>query len=185
MNQFANPRARLPVNLSVTLLENRSVSLGVTCRVKPEPMLRGIRVPDLPQVARCRLLQVDRSALRVVPCPRHPDARSVRRVVPCPRHLVVRVRLDRAPVVRDTADRVQARRDLQEVSADLARADRALVEHSEARDPAAVREHPVVVPVVQAEEDDPVADLVRVADVVHREVADVVVGAERTISSRR
>jgi len=173
------------VNHNEMLRVNRFANPGVTCRVKPEPTLLGIRALDLLQVARFRRPPVDLSAPRVVPCPRPQDVRSARRVVPCPRHLVVRVRLGRAPVDRVMEDREPARRDLQEVLEDLARVVRAPVEHSVVRAPAAVREHPVAVLVVPAEEVGPVADLVRVADVVHREVEDVVVGAERTISSRR
>jgi hypothetical protein len=83
------------------------------------------------------------------------------------------------------ADRARARRDLQEVLADLAPVDLAPVEHSAVRALVAVREHPAAAPVVLVGEDAPVADLVRVADAVRRAVADVDVGAERTISSRR
>ena len=86
----------------------------------------------------------------------------------------------------DTADRAQARLDLPEVLEDLAREDRAPVEHSVVHDLEADREHPEAVVLVDlVEEAGPVADLVRVVDDVHREVADVAVGAERTTSSRR
>jgi hypothetical protein len=181
VNLFGNRLVRPRVNRSEMWLASQSANPGVN----PAPTRRVIRVLDPPLVVRCLLLLVDPSALRVVPCPRLRDVRSVRRVVPCLRHRAVPVRRDRARVALDTADRARARRDLREVLADLARVDLALVEHSVVRDRVAVREHPAAAPVVQVEEDVPVAGLVRVVDVVHRAAADVDVGAERTISSRR
>lgn len=159
------------MNRSVTLLENQFASRCVRHRAKPAPMHLGIRVLDLPQVVLCRRLPVDPSVLLVV---------LFRR----PR--VVLVQRDRALVAPDTADRAQARLDLPEVLEDLAREDRAPVEHSVVHDLEADREHPEAVVLVDlVEEAGPVADLVRVVDDVHREVADVAVGAERTTSSRR
>lgn len=174
------------MNRSVTLLENQFASRCVRHRAKPAPMHLGIRVLDLPQVVPCRHLPVDPSALLVVLCRRLPVDPSVLLVVLFRRPRVVLVRRDRALVAPDTADRAQARLDLQEVLEDLAREDRALVEHSVVHDLEADREHPEAVVLVDlVEEAGPVADLVRVVDDVHREVADVAVGAERTTSSRR
>jgi hypothetical protein len=181
VNLFGNRLVRPRVNRSEMWLASQSANPGVN----PAPTRRVIRVLDPPLVVRCLLLLVDPSALRVVPCPHLQDVRSVRRVVPCLRHRAVRVRPGPALAVLDMADRARARRDLQEVLADLAPVDLAPVEHSAVRALVAVREHPAAAPVVLVEEDAPVADLVRVADAVRRAVADVDVGAERTISSRR
>jgi hypothetical protein len=81
--------------------------------------------------------------------------------------------------------RERAHRDLREVLEDLAREVRAPVEHSAVRALVEARGHPEAVLVALVEGDAPVADRVRVVDVGHPEVADVDVGAERTISSRR
>lgn len=83
------------------------------------------------------------------------------------------------------ADRVRAHRDLQEVLEGHGRAGRAPAEHSAVRALVAARELPAALLVVPVEEVGLVADLVRVVDVGHRAAADVDVGAERTISSRR
>ena len=176
-NLFGSQHVRRRANRNVTQFANQSGN--------PAPMRRAIRVFDLPLVVRCPHLQDDRSVLRVDRCPHLQDDRSVLRVVPCRRLRAVRVRRDRARVALDTADRARERRDLQEVLADLARADRALAEHSVVRALAAVREHLAAARVVLVEGDALVADLVRVVDVGHRAAADVDVGAERTISSRR
>lgn len=177
---------RLHVNRSVTLLENQFASRCVRLRANRAPKHLGTRVLDHPQVVRCRLLPVDPSVLPAVPC-RHPrDVHSVHRVALCRHRRVVLVRRGRALEAPGTADRVRARLDLQEVSEDPARGDRALAEHLVVLDLVADRELPEAVVLVDpVEEAVPVEDLVRVVDGVRREVVDVAVGAERTTSSRR